>query len=149
MSVCDSDGRARETHVTLVLPCLDEAAGARRGILSRLPEHVRAIVADNGSTDGSVEVARDLGAHVVHATPAGYGAACHAGIAAATSDVVACDGLRRDPGPSPSPPPLIAAVAAGSADMAVCRRRPSAHAWPGMPALGPRFSRGGSAVRPR
>jgi glycosyltransferase involved in cell wall biosynthesis len=130
-------GVPESTDVTLVLPCLDEAAGLP-WILSRLPEHVRAIVADNGSTDGSVEVARDLGAHVVHATPAGYGAACHAGIAAATSDVVAvmdCDATL-DPAQLP---PLIAAVAAGSADMAVCRRRPSAHAWPWHARVGTAF----------
>jgi len=40
----------------VVLPCLDEAA-ALPWVLSRIPAGFRAIVADNGSTDGSAEVA--------------------------------------------------------------------------------------------
>jgi len=50
--------------VDLVLPVLDEAA-ALPWVLGRVPDGVRAIVADNGSTDGSADVARDLGATVV------------------------------------------------------------------------------------
>jgi glycosyltransferase involved in cell wall biosynthesis len=41
------------------------------------------IVADNGSTDRSVEIAEQLGAHVVHISERGYGAALMGGIAAA------------------------------------------------------------------
>ena len=50
---------------------------------------------DNGSTDGSRQLARSLGATVVTAEQRGYGAACHAGLLAARADVVAvmdCDG---------------------------------------------------------
>ena len=80
--------------VDVILPCLDEAA-ALPYVLSRMPDGYRAIVVDNGSTDGSAEVAASLGALVVHEPRRGFGAACHAGLLAATADVVCfldCDG---------------------------------------------------------
>lgn len=47
---------------------------------------------DNGSTDGSAELARGLGATVVREARRGFGAACHAGLTAATADFVCfCD----------------------------------------------------------
>jgi glycosyltransferase involved in cell wall biosynthesis len=74
-----------------ILPCLDEAE-ALPWVLAHLPEGARAIVVDNGSTDGSVTLAQRAGATVVAARERGYGAACHAGLLAATADVVAfCD----------------------------------------------------------
>lgn len=75
----------------LVLPCLNEAA-ALPWVLSRIPTDVRAIVVDNGSTDGSPDIARAFGAVVVPCRPRGYGAACHAGLEAAEAELVAfCD----------------------------------------------------------
>ena len=47
-------------RVDVVLPCLDEAA-ALPDVLARLPEGYRAIVVDNGSSDGSAEVAAEAG----------------------------------------------------------------------------------------
>ena len=79
--------------VDVVLPCLDEVA-ALSWVLAGLPAGYRAIVVDNGSTDGSADVARSLGAFVVVETQRGYGAACHAGLVAATAPLVAfadCD----------------------------------------------------------
>ena len=76
------------TEVEVILPCLNEAEGLG-WVLMRMPPGVRSIVVDNGSTDDSVAVARDHGATVVHASPRGYGAACHAGLSAATAAVVA------------------------------------------------------------
>lgn len=75
----------------VVLPCLNEAA-ALPGVLRSLPTDARAIVVDNGSTDGSADIARAAGALVVEAPRRGYGAAVHAGLCAATAPVVAfCD----------------------------------------------------------
>ncbi|CAA9373522.1 MAG: Putative glycosyltransferase [uncultured Propionibacteriaceae bacterium] len=74
--------------IDVILPCLDEAE-ALPWVLSRMPEHLSAIVVDNGSTDGSDRIAEQLGARVVHAEQRGYGAACHAGLLAATAPVVA------------------------------------------------------------
>jgi glycosyltransferase involved in cell wall biosynthesis len=80
--------------VDVVLPCLDEAA-ALPWVLGRMPAVARPIVVDNGSRDGSGLLARQLGATVVHEPRRGYGAACHAGVMAATAPWVAvmdCDG---------------------------------------------------------
>lgn len=64
-------------QVDVVLPCLDEAE-ALPWVLDRIPPGWRAIVVDNGSTDGSADIARALGAHVVTEPVRGFGAACHA-----------------------------------------------------------------------
>ncbi|MGV9247827.1 glycosyltransferase family 2 protein [Streptomyces sp. NPDC003710] len=115
--------------VDVVLPCLDEAE-ALPWVLDRIPARWRAIVVDNGSTDGSADIARALGAHVVHEPRRGFGAACHAGLTAATADVVCfCD---CDASLDPAVLPAVARpVLDGSADLALGRRRPvTPRAWP-------------------
>lgn len=72
----------------VVLPCLNEAEALAR-VLGGVPDGYRAIVVDNGSTDGSAEVAAAAGALVVHESRRGYGAAVHAGLLAAEAPVVA------------------------------------------------------------
>ena len=112
--------------VDLVLPCLNEAA-ALPWVLERLPAGVRAVVVDNGSTDGSAEVAAGLGAIVVRCEPRGYGAACHAGLEAAEAEVVAF----MDADASLDPRQLVrvtAPVLAGRVDLMVGRRRPVSRA---------------------
>ena len=74
-------------EIDVVLPCLNEA-GALPWLLSRMPAGYRPIVADNGSDDGSPAIAADHGATVVHVPRRGYGAACHAGLEAAKTDIV-------------------------------------------------------------
>ena len=121
----------------VVLPCLDEAA-ALPEVLSRLPEGYRAVVADNGSTDGSADVARAHGALVVAAAPRGFGAACHAGLlATAPVDGVVCF-LDADGSLDPRELPRVAGpVLAGEADLVLGRRRPTARgAWPPHARLG-------------
>ncbi|WP_399102385.1 glycosyltransferase family 2 protein [Streptomyces sp. 11x1] len=115
--------------VDVVLPCLDEAE-ALPWVLHRIPPGWRAIVVDNGSTDGSPDIARDLGAHVVHEPRRGFGAACHAGLTAATADVVCFCGC--DASLDPRLLPAVAGpVLDGSIDLALGRRRPTAlGAWP-------------------
>ncbi|MBO1416106.1 DUF2064 domain-containing protein, partial [Streptomyces sp. FH025] len=99
-------------------------------VLGRVPDGWRAIVVDNGSRDGSAELARSLGATVVEEPRRGFGAACHAGLLAATAELVCfmdCDGSL-DPAQLPR---VTAPLAAGRADLVLGRRRPaSAGAWP-------------------
>jgi glycosyltransferase involved in cell wall biosynthesis len=84
-----ADAAAVEPELTVVMPCLNEArtigicirkaqeSFARIGITGEV------LVADNGSTDGSQQIAEELGARVVHVERRGYGAALTGGIAAA------------------------------------------------------------------
>ncbi|MEU1804871.1 glycosyltransferase family 2 protein [Streptomyces sp. NPDC019937] len=113
----------------VVLPCLDEAA-ALPWVLERIPAGWRAIVVDNGSTDGSAALARSLGATVVHEPRRGFGAACHAGLLAADADFVCfcdCD-ASLDPGLLAG---FVRGVAEGDADLVLGRRRPEGRgAWP-------------------
>jgi glycosyltransferase involved in cell wall biosynthesis len=63
-----------------MMPALNEEE-ALPAILAAMPASVdRVVVADNGSTDDTVAVARAAGADVVHEAERGYGAACLAGI---------------------------------------------------------------------
>jgi glycosyltransferase involved in cell wall biosynthesis len=115
--------------VDVVLPCLNEA-GALPWVLSRLPEGYRAIVVDNGSTDGSAAVAASLGALVVDEPRRGFGAAAHAGLVAATAPIVAfCDADgSMDPAELPR---LVHWIEVGSADLVLGRRRPTGRgSWP-------------------
>lgn len=113
----------------VVLPCLDEAA-ALPWVLSRIPSGWTAIVADNGSRDGSAQLARDLGATVIDVPVRGFGAAAHAGLEAATADVVCF--LDADGSFDPRQLHRVAdPVTAGEADLALGRRRPvTRQAWP-------------------
>jgi glycosyltransferase involved in cell wall biosynthesis len=107
--------------VDLVLPALDEA-GALPWVLARVPPGYRAIVVDNGSTDGSADIARAAGALIVDEPRRGYGAACAAGLAAADAPVVAfCDAdASLDPDALPA---VVAPVVAGQADLVLGARR--------------------------
>src|SRR3989454_10879980 len=65
--------------IDVVLPVLDEAE-ALPWVLSRFPAGFRAIVVDNGSTDGSTGIARALGAEVIVEPRRGFGAPRWAGL---------------------------------------------------------------------
>ncbi len=69
-----------------VVPALDEAAAVGRVVQELLRYVARVIVVDNGSRDGTGEVARAAGAQVVREERRGYGSACLAGIAALPAD---------------------------------------------------------------
>jgi dTDP-L-rhamnose 4-epimerase len=113
----------------VVLPCLDEAS-ALPWVLDRMPDGYRAIVVDNGSTDGSAEVAAAHGALVVHEDRRGFGAACHAGLLAATGDVVCF--MDADASLDPAElPRVVGLLATDRTTLALGRRRPTArNAWP-------------------
>lgn len=81
-------------EVSVVMPCLNEARTVGRCVakaktaLERLGVQGEVVVADNGSTDGSPDLATGHGARVVHVTRKGYGSALQAGIAAARGTYV-------------------------------------------------------------
>ena len=80
--------------IDVILPVLDERE-AIPTVLASLPAGYLPLVVDNGSTDGSGDLARSLGARVIHEPSPGFGAAVFAGLCAAESDVVCfmdCDG---------------------------------------------------------
>ena len=77
-------------RVSIVIPALNEAASIGF-VISEMPWHLidECIVVDNGSTDGTGDIAAAGGARIVTA-PRGYGSACMAGVAAAlpTSEII-------------------------------------------------------------
>jgi glycosyltransferase involved in cell wall biosynthesis len=111
-----------------VLPVLNES-GALPWVLERMPAGYDPLVVDNGSTDGSGEIARRLGARVVAEPARGFGAACFAGLTAARAEVVCfmdCD-ASLDPRELPA---VAEPVASGQADLVLGRRAASHGAWP-------------------
>ena len=114
--------------VDVILPVLDEAE-ALPWVLGRMPDGYRPIVADNGSGDGSAEIAAALGARVVTEPQRGFGAACFAGLRAAEAPVVCfmdCDGSL-DPLELPG---IAAPVLGRSADLVLGARVADRGAWP-------------------
>src|SRR5947207_7489373 len=106
----------------VILPVLNEAE-ALPWVLERMPSGFEPIVVDNGSTDRSAPIAERLGARVVEEPRRGFGAACFAGLRAATAPVVCfmdADGsldpreLRR----------VVVPVLDGEADLILGARRP-------------------------
>jgi len=135
-------------ELSVLMPCLDEAETLAtcirkaRGSLQRLGVDGEVVVADNGSVDGSVDIARREGARVVSVGERGYGAALRAGIETArgryvimadADDSYALDELA----------PFLSALRAG-ADLVVGNRfqggiapgaMPGLHRWLGNPVL--------------
>ena len=83
------DNSPHGMELTILMPCLNEAEtlatciAKARGSLERLGVAGEVLIADNGSTDGSVQLAEKCGARVVHVAAKGYGSALRGGIAAA------------------------------------------------------------------
>ena len=114
--------------IDVVLPVLNEE-GALAWVLPRFPEGYRAIVVDNGSSDGSAEIARGLGAEVVTEPRRGFGSACWAGLTRATSDVVAF--MDADASLDPFELPLVCdPVMKGDADLVLGARSAQSGSWP-------------------
>lgn len=112
----------------VVLPVLNEA-GNIPWLLERMPVGYRAIVVDNGSSDGSGDVARSLGATVVDEPTRGFGSACWAGLQACRDDVVCF--MDADGSLDPLALPYVAGlVTRGDADFVMARRIADRGAWP-------------------
>ena len=85
----DATLAASELELSIVMPCLNERDSVGSCIrkashfLETAAVHGEIIVADNGSVDGSIELAESLGARVVRVRRRGYGAALAGGFAAA------------------------------------------------------------------
>ena len=113
----------------VVIPCRNEAA-ALPIVLAVIPDDWRIIVVDNGSTDGTADVARSLGARVVSEDRPGYGAAVHTGMLAADAEYVAVidgDASMR----LLDLVPMLDLVRDSGVTMAIGQRRPVARGvWP-------------------
>lgn len=84
-----TDPSGEELELTVLMPCLDEAEtlevciAKARSSIERNGIRGEVLIADNGSTDGSQEIARRSGARVVEVPVRGYGGALQGGIEAA------------------------------------------------------------------
>ena len=75
-------------QISIIIPALNEAESIGRVVAEMpWPRIAECIVVDNGSTDGTGDLAHAAGARVIQ-SPRGYGAACNAGAQAAASDIV-------------------------------------------------------------
>jgi glycosyltransferase involved in cell wall biosynthesis len=110
------------TNIAVVIPALNEEAAIGR-VVADIPTWVdRVVIADNGSTDRTADVARAAGAVVIAEPEKGYGAACLAGIAA-TGDagiIVFMDGDHSDFGEDMAQ--LVDPILAGTADFVLASR---------------------------
>jgi glycosyltransferase involved in cell wall biosynthesis len=93
-SVPRADDRSVRVALSVVMPCLNEVRTLGTCIqkalasIQKLGISGEVVVADNGSTDGSQDLARGLGARVVDVKERGYGSALRGGIAAARGKYV-------------------------------------------------------------
>src|SRR4051812_43457701 len=91
-----SSGEAikQEMELSIVFPCLNESETVgtcvRKAVTALKENGIRGevIVADNGSNDGSQEIARSEGAKVISIPTKGYGSALRGGISAASGEYV-------------------------------------------------------------
>ncbi|HZD80063.1 MAG TPA: glycosyltransferase family 2 protein [Actinomycetota bacterium] len=120
----------------VILPVLDEAL-ALPWVLERLPVGYHPIVVDNGSRDGSPDIARSMGAELVRESRRGFGAACFAGLEAATTELVCF--MDCDASLDPRHLPRVAdPVLRGDAELVLGTRVAEPGAWPAHARLGNR-----------
>jgi glycosyltransferase involved in cell wall biosynthesis len=119
-------GDASRPRIDAVIPALNEAHSIAQ-VVGRLRNQQAALlesifVVDNGSTDGTGDIARRAGAHVVREERRGYGYACKAGVLAAReADVIVL--LDGDAADDPDDlPRLLEPLLNGEADLVVGSR---------------------------
>jgi len=110
-------------RVSVIIPTRNEASAISR-VLADLPANLvtEVVVVDSNSTDGTPEIAANMGARVVHEPHRGYGRACLKGLAIADAPdvVVFLDGDYSD---RPAELPLLLApIAEGRADITLGSR---------------------------
>jgi glycosyltransferase involved in cell wall biosynthesis len=129
------------SNVAIIIPARNEESPLP-GVLAEIPPAVSGtvIVVDNGSTDGTAEVARQSRALVVSEPQAGYGYACAAGVrVAAERNAQVLVFLDADGSFDPAQiPDLLAPIGAGQADL-VLGSRPAGGIEPGAMPLHARF----------
>jgi glycosyltransferase involved in cell wall biosynthesis len=121
---CNAWGYSR-MHVAVIIPARNEEVSLP-GVLSEIPADVvdLVVIADNGSTDRTGEVAQAAGTMVVREPRAGYGYACAAGVQAAEAqDAEVLIFLDADGSFDPAQiPELLAPIEAGRADLVLGSR---------------------------
>ena len=110
--------------VAVIVPALNEAGCIVELVTAAQRQAVEEVlVVDNGSTDGTAQVARQAGARVVDEPRRGYGYACAAGVAAARPDTEVLVFLDGDFSFAPAEMPrLVGPIAAGQADLVLGSR---------------------------
>ena len=125
----------------MIIPALNEA-GAIGGVIEDIRSVIGAdiIVVDNGSVDGTGDVARRAGARLIECPERGYGKACLRGIAAAptATALVFIDGDGSMP--ASDIPALVAPILHGQADIVCGARQPAPGTMPAHQAWGNRLS---------
>jgi glycosyltransferase involved in cell wall biosynthesis len=128
-------------QVAVIIPALNES-GAIAAVAAEIHSTLDAevIVVDNGSSDGTAEVARHAGSRVVECAQRGYGRACLRGVEAADdADVLVFmdgDGSMR----GADIPALLAPIISDRADIVCGARRAVAGSMPGHQAFGNRLT---------
>ena len=124
---------AEQRQAALIIPALNEAPVIAR-TLGSIPPGIFSlvVVSDNGSTDGTAEIARQAGATVVSQRSRGYGAACLAAIAALPPHIEAVVFMQADASEDPAEAPdLLAPLFDGRADLVLGSRVLGGGAAPG------------------
>jgi glycosyltransferase involved in cell wall biosynthesis len=113
-----------EIRAALIIPALNEEPVIGR-TLSRVPDGLfrQVIVADNGSTDRTTEIARSMGATVVSTPQSGYGGACLCAMEALRADIEAAVFMQADGSEDPAEAiGLLRPISNGSADLVIGSR---------------------------
>jgi glycosyltransferase involved in cell wall biosynthesis len=114
--------------IDVILPVLDEA-DALPGVLAAFPSGFEPLVVDNGSVDGSAQVAARAGARVIHEPRRGFGSACFAGLTASRTELVCF--MDADGSLDPGELPLVSEpVLRGAFELCLGARLAAPGAWP-------------------